>query len=151
MNKLFLIFVLLPSVIFAQKVFIMTDGYVTPIEFRDNLGMAPPAYSGIYEFGQPVEDENGIYNGGDGYQQKLEFLIGASNMKIIETLEVEGWEKPVVSNIDKFDFSGNKITTESFSGYFRYFKYKTNKGKIKEVECFVTTEDNFEKIFIKTE
>lgn len=150
MNFLFIIF-LLPSEVFSQKVFIMTDDYVTPIEYRDNSGMAPAAYSGTYKFGQPVEDENGVYNGGDGYQDKLEFLIGASNMKIIETLEVEGWDKPVVTNIDKFDFVENKITCESFTGYFKYFKYKTKNGKIKEVECFVITQDNYEKIFVKTQ
>ncbi len=149
--SLFFLLIFLTSFTFSQKVCVFPDGYVTPVEFKDNIGLEPAAYSGTYEFGSPVEDEFGNYLGGDGYSQKLEFLIGASNQKIIETYDIVGHEKPVTSVIENFDFYENKITTDSFTGYFRYFKYKTAEGKIKEVECFVTTQDNYEKIFVKVE
>jgi len=149
--KLFIVLALLQSVVFSQKMFIVTEGYVTPIEFRDNSNMPPPSYSGVYEYGQPVEDEYGNYTGGDGYLDRTEFLIGASNQRITETLEIEGHEKPVITNFDKFDFTDNKITTESFVGYFQYFKYKTKDGKTKEVECFVINANNSDNVYVKVE
>ena len=145
---LFLALMLTTSTVFSQKIFIYPDGYVSLIEYTDNI-LAPNEYTGTYQYSQPVEDENGNYLDLDGYAQKLDLLINGDNQKLTESLEVEGWDKPQVTNIDKFKIDENKLSTDSYSGYFRTLKYKNKKGKTIIVECLLITQDGFEKIFVK--
>jgi len=148
MKKIILLFIFGSSFLYSQKTYVEPNGYVTVIETSDNI-LAPTAYSGIYQLCSPAEDEYGNYTGGDGFIRNLEFSIGANSQKMKETLEVMGWDSPQEYEISNFVIDGNKLTSESYNGYFKFLKYKTKKKKIVEVECLIISESGYDSYYIK--
>lgn len=145
---------------FAQQILFLSseNSYVT-IVGKDNWYAEDTSdFTGIYEFINAAEDENGNPNG-DGWLDKLYIEFTQWDEESLgfgifgyTVGEVEGWDEPMLDTLknSKIECEGEmliasscSLVSDNMNGEFSKLKYKDKSGKLKDTKgLMITRSDN---------